>query len=145
MINVKHGVNMKKVLWLVIVLLVEGCAGSPARIALLSADEMKKETSYDLCNAYANHGHSSTAIKDELISRGEIDYLDWSDIDNGRIKIGMSELGLICSMGSPGVFGGVRKSVSAYGTNKQYFYRNHSRGKIFTVIVDNEKISNYQE
>ena len=128
-----------------LLVIVGGCAGAPLVISSLPPEKLKAEKSYDLCNTYAYVNHSSAAIKDELISRGEIDYLDWRDIDNGRIKIGMSEIGLICAKGDPKPFGGVRTSVSAYGTNKQYFYRNNITGKMLTVIIDNDKVSNYQE
>lgn len=136
---------MNGVLLFFLVFFISSCAGSPARIALLPKDEIKKVSSFDLCNAYAFNGHSSVEIKDELVSRGEINYLDWSDIDNGRIRVGMSELGLICSMGKPGPFGGVNRSFSQGGEGVQYFYRSNTRGKTTQVFVANGIISSYQQ
>lgn len=106
---------------IVIVIALFGCAGSPARISMMSAEELKKVSSHDLCFAYESNG--SEKAETELKRRGEITSDEWRLIKQRKIKRGMSELALVCSWGGVGLYGAINKSVGAWGERKQWVFR----------------------
>lgn len=122
--------------------LLYGCAGSPARIGMMSAAELAAVDSWDLCNAYAYNG--SESARAELERRSAIPADEWVLIDKKQIAIGMSELGLMCSWGSVGYTGGVNQSVGQYGAHKQWVYRSCRYCKTKYVYTDNGKITGWQ-
>ena len=122
--------------------ILAGCAGSPARIGMMSPEELRAENSYNLCNAYAFD--KSEKSKNELIRREAIPKEEWPIIEQKKIIIGMSELGLICSWGLPGIDGNVNKTVTAGGVRKQWVYRGCRVCKGKYVYTENGKITGWQ-
>ena len=125
-----------------VLLLLVGCAGSPARLAMMSPDELKAESSLNLCNAYDNNG--SEKIIAELKRRGEISDEEWGLIEQKKIRIGMSELALVCSWGGPGLYGSVNESVSRWGVHKQWVYRACSSCGAQYVYTENGKVTSWK-
>lgn len=89
---------------------LSGCAGSPARIALESQDQLRSESTQDLCAAYGNLGHgglanealgSGKAAFAELQRRGAIRPEFFSQIENRSIVVGMSPCEVLASWGAP--------------------------------------------
>lgn len=133
---------VKKLSFTIFVIVIASCAGSPARIGMMSPQELKSENSFNLCNAYANWG--SDNVKAELIRRGEIPEDEWSLIEQKEIRIGMSELGLVCSWGRPSIDGNVNESVGSWGVDKQWVYRACSSCSAQYVYTKNGKVSSWQ-
>lgn len=134
---------MSKMLYFILsIVLLGGCAGSPARIGMMAVDELPSEDSRNLCRAY--HHHGSEKAKAELIRRNEIPADEWSDIEEKKIRIGMSELGLVCSWGKPGIYGSINRTVNKYGERTQWVYRSCSRCKAKYVYTENGKITSWQ-
>jgi hypothetical protein len=75
------------------------CAGTPARISIMSPTELKTQDTGTLCYSYARTRQQK--IKDEILSRKEIKDAEWEAIEKQRAFIGMSELALVCSIGTP--------------------------------------------
>lgn len=129
-------------LTLLIAGILSGCAGSPARIAMMSQEELKSVDSHDLCFAYdMNH---SEEIKAELKRRDAIPEKEWALIDQNKINIGMSELGLVCSWGGVGLYGSVNKSVGSWGVHKQWVYRACRSCSANYVYTENGKVKSWQ-
>lgn len=119
------------------------CAGSPARIGMMSPEELRSETDSNLCNAYAVT--RSDKAKAELKRRNSISVNEWALIEQKRIRIGMSELGLICSWGYPGIYGSVNTTVNRYGEHKQWVYRSCSMCKASYVYTENGEVISWQD
>ena len=120
-----------------------GCAGSPARIGMMSTEELQSVTDSDLCNAYAVI--RADKVKAELKRRNVISANEWALIEQKKICIGMSELGLICSWGYPGIYGSVNTMVSRYGVNKQWVFRLCDICKTSFVHTENGEIISWQD
>jgi hypothetical protein len=105
--------------------------------------ELHNEKSLNLCNAYA-HSKLEKA-KAELIRRNDIPDDEWPDIEDKKIRIGMSELGLVCSWGKPSLYGTINKTVNRYGESKQWAYRPCTSCKAkYVVYTENGKITSWQ-
>lgn len=123
--------------------LITSCANSPARLSLMSPEELTEIDAVALCSAYA-FGRSDK-IRDALLVRDEelrqmaeaglpdpsglplrpaFTEREWQAIDAGSLYIGMSEMGMICSLGFPSIFnnGAVNTTRTASGVSKQYVY-----------------------
>jgi hypothetical protein len=106
-----------------VVALLTACAGSPARLAAMSNDELHQQTPMDLCHAY-NYGHSA-AVKRALLDRGIVRPEQWATVDGKRVAVGMTDVELMCAWGSPDHIN--RASYGdqwVYGTtrSRQYVY-----------------------
>jgi len=124
----------------VFLLSICSCAGSPARISIMSLSELKKQDTATLCYTYARTRQQK--IKDEILSRKEIKDGEWEAIDKKRAFIGMSELALVCSIGSNC---DVNESVGKWGTHKQYVFRNCDTCKAMYVYVQNGTVTSFQQ
>ena len=123
--------------------ILASCAGSPVRIAMMSQEELKSVDSHDLCFAYdMNH---SEKIKAELKRRAAIPEHEWPLIDQNKIKLGMSELGLVCSWGGVGLYGAVNQSVGSWGVHKQWVYRACHSCRANYVYTENGKVKSWQK
>jgi hypothetical protein len=60
---------------------------------------------------------------------------EWSLVESGRIRVGISELALLCSWGSSRV----NRTVTASITSKQYVYGDTM------VYVENGRVTAYQD
>ena len=129
----------KKSLITILFIFLAGCAGSPVRISMLSPQELKAENAWNLCGAYA-HGHSEK-VKAELVRRGEIPDDEWPLIEQNKIRIGMSEFGLVCSWG--GAYR-INETVGSWGVHKQWVYRACRSCSAQYVYTENGKVSSWQ-
>jgi hypothetical protein len=91
-------------------------------------------TSGELCAGY--HTHNYASARAELVRRGEITSSEWSLIDKGNLKIGMSELALLCELGVDRI----NRTVTVNGTRKQYVYESN-----MFVYVENGVVVAYQD
>jgi len=130
---------LRKIGLISLIVFLGGCAGSSARIGMMSPEELQAENSYNLCNAYAFS--KSENAKAELIRRNAIPDDEWPVIEQKKIRMGMSELGLVCSWGYPSI---INKTVTRYGERKQWVYRSCSSCKGQYVYTENGKVTNWQ-
>jgi len=107
-----------------------------------SPEELRTENSFNLCNAYAYS--KSEKAKAELKRRNAIPDDEWSVIEQKKIRMGMSELGLVCSWGKPSLYGTINKTVTRYGERKQWVYRSCSSCKGQYVYTENGKVTSWQ-
>lgn len=148
-------------------LLLAGCAGSPIEVSSQSAEQLRTETWWNLCNAYAFGGHRNPRIRAELklrdtelagmIARGELDDgnrprqpfsdREWQAVDVGQIFIGMSEAALICSWGLPNAFSGgdINRTVTAGGESRQYVFRGSPYASADYVYIEDGRVTAYQD
>jgi hypothetical protein len=88
----------------------------------------------DLCRSY--HGYKYDAAREELIRRNSLTQAEWELVNHKQVRVGMSELALVCAMGPAEV----NRTVTAAGTRKQYVY---SRGTY--VYVENGVVVGFQD
>lgn len=143
-----------------IALLFTGCAGSPAQLAMLSAEQLQTVELGALCNAYTFSGHNNGKLRAELkrrdqalnemkergepINREPFTDREWESIQSGTIFIGMSEPALWCSWGGTGIYGTINESVGSWGVHRQYVYRNSSYSSGQYVYVENGEVTSWQ-
>lgn len=130
----------RKIVLLTITFGLIGCAGSPARISMMSPEDLITVDSYDLCRAYI--WHRSKNVEMELIRRKIFSEYEWSLIEQNKIGIGMSELALKLSWGIPRT---INTSVGSWGTHKQWVYRRCPSCKAQYVYTENGKITSWQQ
>ena len=138
----KEKTMLRKLSIMSLIIFLGGCAGSPASIGMKSPEELRAENSYNLCNAYAFS--KSEKAKAELKRRNAIPDDEWPVIEQKKIRMGMSELGLVCSWGNPSLYGTINKSVTRYGERKQWVYRSCSSCKGQYVYTENGKVTSLQ-
>jgi hypothetical protein len=80
--------------------LLSACAGSPARLASMSAEELRQQTPMNLCNAYHHWGQSAT-IKQVLTERNIVRSDQWEVVDAEKIRVGMTDVEAVCAWGYP--------------------------------------------
>ena len=132
---------MKTITAILLILLI-GCAGSPAHIAMMSPEGLTTRTCTELCNAYAHLRNQD--VRKEIERRCNISIGEWNLIDQKRVSIGMSEDALVCSWGYPGVYGDVNESVGIWGKHKQWVYNNGGRRSMY-VYTQNGKVTSWQK
>ncbi len=132
-----------KFIIIVLVVTFAGCAGSPARIGMMSSEELREINSLNLCNAYAFNG--SEPAKIELQRRNVVTDEEWALIEKKQLRVGMSQLGLICSWGKPGTYGSINKTVTQYGESIQWVYRSCEACKTTYVYTDKGKVTTWQQ
>ncbi len=121
------------------VAMLQGCAGSPFRISMMSSEEIKAESTFNLCNAYAFSGSSKAEV--ELLRRNTIPGSEWLAIKKNKINIGMSEDSLACSWGRPER---INTTVTRHGVRKQWVYSSCDRCKRRYVYTSNGSIVSWQ-
>lgn len=133
---------LKTMAFVLLPLLVLGCAGSPGRVLLTKSDQLKDVSTFDLCKTYFLN--PTAKLKLELKERNAFTAEEWSFIDQQKIYIGMREVALVCAWGYPGVFGWVTESVTEQGTHWQWVYRPCPVCKAQYVYVEEGKVTNWQ-
>ena len=133
---------LKKWGFVLLPLLVLGCAGSPGRVLLTKSAKLQAVSSFDLCKSYFLR--PTAKLKLELQERNEFTPEEWSFINQRKIYIGMTELALVCAWGYPGAFGWVTESVTDRGTHWQWVYRPCPVCKARYVYVKEGKVTNWQ-
>jgi hypothetical protein len=131
---------MKRTIPIIAIAILSGCAGSPASIGMKSQEALKDESAVALCNAYAFGG--SENARGELERRNALPADEWDLAENKKIKVGMSELSLICSWGKPRT---INETVTKYGKEKQYVYREYQGAKGQYVYVRNGQVTGWQQ
>ena len=132
----------KTMVFVLLPLLMLGCAGSPGRVLLTKSDQLKDVSTFDLCKTYFLN--PTAKLKLELKERNAFTDEEWSFIDQQKIHIGMREVALVCAWGYPGVFGWVTESVTEQGTHWQWVYRPCPVCKAQYVYVKEGKVTNWQ-
>lgn len=132
----------KKWAFVLVPLLVLGCAGSPGRVLLTKPDKLQAVSTSDLCKSY--YLRPTAKLKLELRDRNVFTPEEWSFIDQRKIYIGMREVALMCAWGYPGLFGWVTESVTDQGTHWQWVYRSCPVCKAQYVYVKDGKVTNWQ-
>ena len=133
---------LRKCAFVLLPLLVLGCAGSPSQVLLTKSEQLKDVSTFDLCKAYFLK--PTAKLKLELRERNAFTPEEWSFIDQRKIYIGMREVALVCAWGYPGVFGWVTESVTEQGTHWQWVYRPCPVCKAQYVYVEEGKVTNWQ-
>lgn len=135
------------------------CANSPARLAMMSDEQLYNISGAALCNAYASSGQKSEKLRRALKER-DIELRDmharnipdpatgkkprpafteeeWHAIDKAQVFIGMSETAMICSWGEPNIFAGgtINETITRRGKTRQFVYRLTSYSKPRYVYV----------
>ncbi len=123
--------------WVVVFIafVLSACAGSPARIAGMSPDELKNEDSRKLCGAYAFNRAEN--VKKELLRRNAISSGEWKAIDEKKMEAGMSELALVCSFGQPSM-------MVKEGENQRWLYHRCTACPATVVLISNGKVTSSQ-
>ena len=132
----------KKMVFVLLPLLVLGCAGSPARVLLTKSDQLQAISIVDLCKTYFLK--PTAKLKLELEKRNAFTAREWSFIDEQKIYIGMREVALVCAWGHPGLFGSVSESVADEVVHKQWVYRACPGCKALYVYTENGKLTSWQ-
>ena len=91
---------LKTMVFVLLPLLVLGCAGSPSRVLLTKSDKLKDVSTFDLCKTYFLN--PTAKLKLELKERNAFTVEEWSFIDEQKIYLGMREAALVCAWGHPG-------------------------------------------
>ena len=132
-----------------IVIAITGCTGMEyvgfgnSNLAKMSPEELKSQGSTDLCKSYANSRDQE--VRAEILRREEIPERDWIAISAKKIQIGMSELGLICSWGTPGIWGDINTSTGRWGTHRQWVYRSCDMCDATYVYTENGKVTSWSD
>ena len=133
---------LRKCVFVLLPLLVLGCAGSPGRVLLTKPAKLQAVSSFDLCKSYFLR--PTAKLKLELKERNEFTPEEWDFIDQRKIYIGMREVALVCAWGYPGMFGWVTESVTDQGAHWQWVYRPCPLCKAQYVYVKEGKVTNWQ-
>ncbi len=129
---------MKKLLILIWLILIAGCAGSPLAISLKSAKELKAVPDMQLCAAYAYS--KSKKIKAELLDRNLFDDREWRAIQQNDVFVGMSKKAMLAAR--PNLYlTGVSK-IGDYGMVE--IYKEMATTVEAYIYVRNEKVAGYQ-
>lgn len=123
--------------------MLAACSGSPARIAMMSADDLRGENAFNLCNAYAMN--RTDKARGELMRRNLITDEEWSAIETKAIFIGMSELALVCAWGIPSTYGAINRTTTSRGDRKQWVYRPCPNCRAQYVYSENKKVTAWQD
>lgn len=125
------------------VIVLAGCAGSPARLAMMSPEQLQTQNDGQLCAVYG-FGHSKK-VRAEIERRGLLTTEEWSLVDRRALAIGMSELAMFASLGGPNVvYGSVNETVTASGVRRQYVYRDSEYGRAGYVYIEGGRVTAYQ-
>ena len=132
--SLKKKCKMKKRIMVLVTIAVWfiGCTNPMANITPSEFQEIRLE---DLVHQYQNR--RPRVIKNELIRRKAVPLHEWQYIDQKRLVVGMSEVGLQLSWGYP-------RSVGSWGVHKQYIYSS-DRAQSKYVHLKNGKVSSWQE
>lgn len=139
----------KKILFVLgICVLFSGCSitQEPQKNKSFNMSDMSKNDDIGVCTIYGMRVNGSGLAKQEIIKRGLFSDTDWKFIQQGKIKLGMSECGLLAAYGLKG-----RKSQSFLRNNatkklisKSYrFDCKESRSTICPqteIVIKNDKI-----
>lgn len=118
---------------------VSGC--SP--MAMMSPDSLSKQHDMDLCREYGSSRLGK--IKAELERRNSLTAIEWELVNRKQIKVGMSELALMCSWGFPGGWGRVHETTTRHGESVQYVYRSCRSCSATYVYTSDGKVSAWQD
>lgn len=106
---------------------IQGCTGSPIRVAGMDSESLSQQADETLCAAYGEL--RLPKVKSELIRRGTV--RDWPRIDSKTIQLGDSRAEVLCAYGVP--VGGTRSYANHYYGGKVWIYR-HGMFRSFVYI-----------
>ena len=120
--------------------LLAGCA-SHVRMANMTPADLAEQSSMDLCQSYhwtTSKGTDRPDVRAELERREALTAEEWKLAESHEVRIGMSEVALMCAWGHPGPpCGSIDESVSSQGTTRKWVYRLCSYGKTQYVYTEN--------
>jgi hypothetical protein len=82
---------------------------------------------------------------DELQKRNVITDDEWWLIADHKIQVGMSELALLASWGSPGLYGAINRTATSAGVQIQWVYRNCQGCRTRYVYTQDGKVVSWQD
>lgn len=124
---------------LFILSILVGCAGSPARIAMMDKKELSNVSDKNLVNAI--HFSGNDRLMEEAKNRGLFTSREIRLIKEEKIAMGMSEKALLASWGRPS---DINKSVGSFGVHKQYVYRGGSYSDSTYVYLEDGEVTSWQ-
>ena len=129
---------MKKLLILIGIILIAGCAGSPIAISMKSPEELKIVSDGQLCAAYAYS--KSKKVKAELMDRDLFTYQEWQAIEQKSVFVGMSKNAMLAAR--PNLYlTGVSK-IGDYGIVE--IYKEMGTSVDAYIYVRDEQVAGYQ-
>lgn len=111
----------------IVIALSFGCAHSPLRLSMMSAEALKEEPTISLAKAYG-YGKNKD-IRAELERRKVFSKREWKAIDEEKIFRGMSTAALYASWGQPYR---TNRSVGSWGVHTQHIFRNYCGEYVYT-------------
>jgi len=125
---------------IIVAIFFAGCAGvSSKKIAKMSDAQMNYLSCYELTRALRDTG--SEKIRRNLLSRPGITEEDMYSIQNGSIRIGMSEYAMLCSIGRPP--NDINETVGSWGVHKQYVFKTGRYSALY-VYTEKGKVTSWQ-
>ena len=76
-----------------------GCAGSPARIASMSSEELHSVDESQLCSTYFYKSNEN--LSNEISRRKLITESEWNSVKNEQITLGMKRCSVLAALGRP--------------------------------------------
>lgn len=134
---------MRHMLMLAVALALAGCDHAPTRVGLMSTEELQAAVAFDLCGAYAIEPLEE--VRGELQRREAIPPEEWALIDEHRLQVGMTELGLACSWGYPSRFGSVSWSRGPDGSTGFWIFRSCATCAPRYAFTENGRLVRWQE
>lgn len=123
---------MTRVFAILPLLALGACAGSPARIAMESPDQLAAEDSIDLCAAYGvNHGQ---AVLAEIERRGAVRAAFVDAVTSRKVAVGMSACEVLAAWGKPDK---TEQTTTARGTTDRWVFDDFSGYPANTVYFRN--------
>lgn len=130
-----------KIILILIIFTIFGCAGSPAQLSKMNSDQIKTVTDRQLIICMQYNGYATDVVFNEAVSRGLIAQDEIDLIKKRMLRIGMSESALLAAKG----FGhDVNRTVNKYGVRKQYIYGTEISNRKY-VYVENGKVTSWQD
>ena len=135
--------QLRKLVWVALAMIVAGCAGSPYQISRMDSAELAEVPNKQLLQALENHLSRNDAILNEALNRGWLLEDDIPLIKKEKIAKGMSERALILAMGRPYR---VNEKLGSWGSHKHYIYGGYGpESKTTHVFLENGRVSSWQE
>jgi len=127
-----------KILLILILMLITGCAGSPIAISMKSPEELKIVPDGQLCAAYAYS--KSKKVKAELMDRNLFDDREWRAIRENDVFVGMSKNAMLAAR--PNLYLTGISNIGDYGMVE--IYKELATTVDAYIYVRNDKVAGYQ-
>ena len=133
---------MKKLPVILAFLLMTGCAGSPYRVSLMDAQEIKTVPNHELIGALENKYYRNQIIFMEAVRRDMLTHEEVKLIKNKVIRRGMRVEVLVYSWGRPDK---INRFVGMLGERQQFVYGFYSISEPTYVYVKNGVVTDWED